>query len=72
MIVAGIYSFKHGREALETAFSTALDEILQIISNVDAAACKTQTSEERTMMGRTLYSHRELNRVFAKMFRQHG
>ena len=72
MIVAGLYSFKNGQEALETGFPAALDEILQIISSVDAAACKTKTSEERTMVGRALYSPRELNRVYAELFRQHG
>ena len=72
MIVAGIYSFKNGKEALEANFPAALGEIFQIISSVDAAACKTKISEERTMMGRALYSPRELNRVYAEMFGQHG
>ncbi len=72
MIVAGMYPFKSGRETLEAGFPAALDEILQIISKVDAAACKTKISEERMIVGRTLYSPRELNRVYAEMFRQRG
>ncbi len=72
MIVAGVYSFKNGKETLETGFPVALGDILQIIASVDAAACKIKTSEERTMLGRTLCSPRELNRLYAELFRQRG
>jgi hypothetical protein len=68
MIIAGIYSFKHGREAVETTCAAELEEIKQIIAAVDAAACWTKTSEEKTMPGRMLYNPRALNRVYDAEF----
>ncbi|GAB4409318.1 MAG: hypothetical protein Kow00106_02830 [Anaerolineae bacterium] len=68
MIIAGIYSFKHGREIVEANFSAELTEVERIIGAVDAWRCRTKTSKEKTMPGKVLYSPRALNRAFDKEF----
>ena len=40
------------------------DEIQQVIEQVDAEACKTKVSRERTMPGRLLYSPADMNKAF--------
>ncbi|HAJ38712.1 MAG TPA: hypothetical protein DCL15_23845 [Chloroflexi bacterium] len=56
MIIAGIYSFNLGREIIEERFGAELAEIEQAITSVDSSLCKTKTSLEKTMPGRTLYN----------------
>jgi len=68
MIIAGIYSFNLGREIIEERFGAELAEIEQVITSVDSSLCKTKTSLEKTMPGRTLYSPRALNRAFTAEF----
>ncbi|HVO72261.1 MAG TPA: BglII/BstYI family type II restriction endonuclease [Aggregatilineaceae bacterium] len=68
MIVAGIYSFKRGKEVIESDFAAELNEIQRIISMVDASACLTKTSAEKTMPGKVLYSPGALNRAFDTEF----
>lgn len=68
MIIAGIYSFKHGKEIIEANFVAELAEVEQIIRAVDAQQCRTKTSKEKTMPGKVLYSPSALNRAFNKEF----
>ena len=68
MIIAGIYSFNGGREAVEARFSDELDEIKRIIYSVDSAEHKSKISREKTMMGRVLYKPNSLNRAFRYEF----
>lgn len=68
MIVAGIYSFNGGQEVIEARYATELREVEQIIAIIDSAQCKTKTSREKTMPGKTLYSPRALNKVFRREF----
>ncbi len=72
MIIAGVFSFKNGKEVMEADFAAELGEIKTIISTVDAAACRTKTSEEKTMSGKVLYSPRALNRAFDARFEAQG
>jgi hypothetical protein len=64
VIIAGIYSFNRGEEVINSRYSAELEEVKQVIAAVDSAKCKTKTSREKTMAGRTLYSPRTLNRAF--------
>lgn len=72
MIIAGIYSFNHGQEALTCRYPTELEEVKQVIAAVDGIKCKTKTSREKTMPGRTLYSPRALNKAFVQEFGVRG
>ncbi len=68
MNIAGVYSFNKGKEVLENSFGEELREVEQIITAVDCTQCKTKTSHEKTMPGRTLYSPRALNKAFRAEF----
>jgi hypothetical protein len=68
MIIAGIYSFKDGKEAIESRFGAELQEIEQIISTIDSASHKTKTSKEKTMPGKILYKPGSLNKAFKAEF----
>jgi hypothetical protein len=72
MIIAGVYSFNGGRDAIEARFAGELDEVKHIVEAVDSAQHKTKTGREKTMPGKTLYSPRALNRVFKQEFEAHG
>lgn len=72
MIIAGIYSFNGGEEVITSQYPTELEEVKQVIAAVDSAKCKTKTSREKTMPGRTLYSPRDLNRAFREEFKLRG
>jgi hypothetical protein len=69
MIVAGEYSFKGGKEAIEASFAEELHEVRQIIAAVDSILYKTKVSHEKTMPGRSLYNPRALNKAFGDAFR---
>ncbi len=68
MRIAGIYSFKGGKEQVTKLYPDLLPEVNQAISAVDASLYKTKTSDEVTMMGRMLYSPRALNKAFKSAF----
>jgi hypothetical protein len=51
MIIAGMYSFNGGKEAVEARFARELREIKKIIVAVDSAKHKTKVSKEKTMPG---------------------
>ena len=72
MIIAGTYSFNHGRQRVQERFTAELAEIERVIAAVDSVSCKTKTSREKTMPGKTLYSPRALNRVFTAGFQAQG
>jgi hypothetical protein len=68
MIIAGMYSFNNGREVIEAQYTTELREVDQIITAVNSLQCRTKTSREKTMPGKTLYSPRALNQCFKQEF----
>ena len=68
MKIAGVYSFKGGKETIEANFARELDEVLQAINAVDAAQHKTKISREKTMPGKRLYSPSSLNKAFKQEF----
>ncbi|MEJ5247072.1 BglII/BstYI family type II restriction endonuclease [Caldilinea sp.] len=72
MIVAGIYSFNHGKDVIASHYSGELREVEQIIAAVDSERYKTKISQEKTMPGRALYSPRALNKAFTKEFERQG
>jgi hypothetical protein len=68
MIVAGIYSFNHGREVIEARYSAELTDVLEVIRSIDSRQHKTKASDEQTMYGRQLYSPPALNQAFRAEF----
>ena len=70
MMIAGVYSFNGGKEALESGYSSELDAVKQIITVVDSLEHKTKTSYEKTMLGKQLYSPVSLNKSFKQGFEE--
>lgn len=72
MRIAGIYSFKRGKEVIEAEFATELGEIGEVIAAVDGIRHKTKVSKEKTMPGRILYKPGSLNKAFKREFNKRG
>ncbi len=72
MIIAGIYSFKGGREYVDAHYPDLRKEIEQVIASVSARKHLTKKSKEKTMRGRMLYNPRALNKAFKKEFARRG
>ena len=60
----------NGEEFLLVHRPELLEEVLQVISKVDAEACKTKISKEKGSLGKKFYSPIELNRIFRLEFKQ--
>jgi len=58
------YSHLNGLEYLMVHKPELWDEIQEVIESIDAGACKTKVSREKTMRGKLLYSPVDLNEAF--------
>jgi hypothetical protein len=72
MEIVAQYSFKNGKTFIQQHHQSELEDTEEIIALVDAHACKTKVSKEKTMNGKLLYSPKALNRQFAKLFEERG
>ncbi len=72
MEISQKYSHLNGEEYLTVHHIDLYDEIIGVISNIDADYFMTKKSKEKTMKGKMLYSPVALNREFNKHFRQKG
>lgn len=72
MRIAAQYSHLNGWEYMLVHHSNLWDEIQSVIAHVDAEACKTKKSKEKTMPGRLLYSPRGMNDEFKVRFEKLG
>ncbi len=61
MRIAGIYSFNNGESVVNEKYAELRKEVERAIAKIDALACKTKESEEKTMRGDMLYSPVALN-----------
>lgn len=61
MRVVAQYSFAGGRELVAEKHSAELEEVKSALASVDAEACRTKVSAEKTMSGRLLYAPRVIN-----------
>ena len=68
MRIAAQYSHLNGLEYLLVHKPYLWDEIQRVISDIDAEACRTKISRERTMRGKALYSPIDLNKEFGTRF----
>jgi hypothetical protein len=62
--IAGIYSFNNGEREVNRKYADLRKEVERAIAKIDAKACKTKASEEKTMPGDMLYSPVALNDAF--------
>ena len=67
MKIIETYSHLNGLEYLLVHKKYLWDEIISVISNVDAYACKSKISNEKTMKGKKLFSPIEINKSFRSL-----
>ena len=72
MRVVARYSHLNGEEFLLVHHKTLWKEVLEVIDSVDAEACRTKISREKTMAGRLLYSPLDMNKVMDTGFKERG
>lgn len=72
MQIEAWYSHLNGEEFLLVHRAELLEEVREVVTEVDAEACKTKISQERTMPGRRLYSPRDMNNAFKAGFADRG
>ncbi len=72
MRIAAQYSHLNGLEYMLVHHNDLWEEIQLVIANVDAEACKTKESKEKTMPGRMLYSPKDMNNEFKLSFERLG
>ena len=56
MQIKARYSHLNGEEYLLVHRKALWDEVQDVVASVDASACRTKISKEKTMPGRLLYS----------------
>lgn len=69
MKIVETYSHLNGLEFLLVHKPKLWGEIKDVIASVDAEACKTKVSKEKTMKGKILYSPIAMNKAFEKLLR---
>ncbi len=72
MQIEAKYSHLNGLEYMLVHHCALWDEIQDVIARVDAEACKTKVSKERTMPGKLLYSPGDMNDEFKVNFENLG
>lgn len=68
MEIVKTYSHLNGLEFLEARQPLLLKELRKVIADVDAEACRTKESLEKTKLGRTLYSPKAMNEAIETGF----
>jgi len=68
MKIIETYSHLNGEEYLIARQPGLYQEIKDVIAGVDAEACRTKRSREKTMRGKCLYSPKALNKEFVRLF----
>lgn len=66
------YSHLNGKEFMLVHHAELWTEIMEVVKAVDAAACRTKRSKEKTRRGRLLYSPVDMNSEFKWGFEQRG
>ncbi len=72
MRIAARYSHLNGEEYMLVHRKALWDEIQEVIEEVDAAACRTKISKEKTMRGRLLFSPGDMNSAFKRGLETRG
>ncbi len=66
MRIGARYSHLNGEEYLLVHKPALWREVQDVLSGVDATACKTKVSQEKTMPGQILYSPADMNAAFKR------
>jgi hypothetical protein len=72
MRIAEVYSHLNGREHILVHHPSMWPEIEDVVSQVDAEACRTKVSGERGRQGRLLYSPVGLNEEYKRHLTERG
>lgn len=72
MKISQKYSHLNGEEYLIVHHPDVYEEIKNVIESIDASVFKMKESQEKTMMGKVLYSPIELNKAFENKFYSKG
>lgn len=72
MKISETYSHLNGLEYLIVHKPGLWQEIKEVIANVDASACRTKVSKEKTMRGELLFSPIEMNSQFKRLLHGNG
>ena len=72
MRVVAHYSHLNGKEFLLVHRKHLWEEVVAVIEAVDAEACRTRRSEERTRKDRMLYSPKDINSMMKAGFNSRG
>ena len=72
MQIVETYSHLNGLEFMLVHKPYLWDENKKVVSDVDAEACKTKVSKEKTMKGKLLYSPVEMNKTFKSLLAGSG
>ena len=72
MKIKAQYSHLNGLEYLLVHHPELWQEVNDVIAEVDAPACRTKVSAEKTMKGKRLFSPSDMNDAFKQGFRQRG
>ena len=72
MQIKARYSHLNGEEYLLVHRNQLWEEVQAAIAEVDAFACRTKVSKERTMPGKMLFSPTDMNRAFRDGLRRLG
>ena len=72
MRIQAKYSHLNGEEYLLVHRKQLWDEVKEVVAEVDAAACRTKVSREKTMPGKVLFSPADMNRAFKDGLKARG
>ena len=72
MKIAETYSHLNGLEFLLVHQPKLWKEIEKVVASVDAEACRSKVSKEKTMKGKLLYSPIEMNSSFSNLLGARG
>lgn len=72
MRIVSRYSHLNGVEYLKVHHRQLWRDVKSVVRSVDAGACKTKVSKEKTMKGQLLYSPEDMNREFKDGFEELG
>jgi len=70
MKISQVYSHLNGLEYLLVHKKGLWQEIQTVIGKIDATACRTKVSKEKTMTGKVLYSPIDMNKQFSAELRK--
>ena len=70
MKVVAKYDFNGGKSFIEQNYEQELIEIMDVICKIDSSIYKIKKSEEKTMVGKMLFSPSDLNKAFKREFQK--